>query len=151
MAAAKITPDISIQTMRRIILRTIAVSGLRDAQVRYYSGAGPGGFALSHDECVEPTFYVMVSRLSFFSIWAISLTRVFCSQVINGRAAPDPSKGVSVVTSAVPIKPASFATVKSVNYLPNAMVVADAHERGADYGVWITERGEFPICISVFP
>ena len=149
MAAAKITPDISIQTMRRIILRTIAVSGLRDAQVRYYSGAGPGGFALSHDECVEPTFYVMVSRLLFISIWAISLTRVFCSQVINGRAAPGPSKGVSVVTSAVPIKPASFATVKSVNYLPNAMVVADAHERGADYGVWITERGKF-ICISVF-
>ena len=57
---------------------------------------------------------------------------------------------MSVVTSAVPIKPASFATVKSVNYLPNAMVVADAHERGADYGVWITERGEF-ICISLFP
>ena len=77
------------------------------------------------------------------------MTRVFCSQVINGRAAPDPSKGVSVVTSAVPIKPASFATVKSVNYLPNAMVVADAHERGADYGVWITERGKF-IRISVF-
>ena len=55
------------------------------------------------------------------------------------------------MTSAVPIKPASFATVKSVNYLPNAMVVADAHERGADYGVWITERGEFSIFISLFP
>ena len=78
------------------------------------------------------------------------MTRVFCSQVINGRAAPDPSKGVSVVTSAVPIKPASFATVKSVNYLPNAMVVADAHERGADYGVWITERGEFSIVFLYF-
>jgi len=25
---------------------------------------------------------------------------------------------------------------KSVNYLQNAMVVADAHERGADYGIW---------------
>ena len=75
---------------------------------------------------------------------------MFCSQVINGRAAPDPSKGVRVVTSAVPIKPASFATVKSVNYLPNAMVVADAHERGADYGVWITERGEFSIVFLYF-
>ena len=56
-----------------------------------------------------------------------------------------------MVTSAVPIKPPSFATVKSVNYLPNAMVVADAHERGADYGVWITERGKFSIFISLFP
>ena len=65
MAAAKIKPNISIHDMRSIILRTIAVSGLRDAQVRYYSGAGPGGFALSHDECVEPTFYVMVNIFLF--------------------------------------------------------------------------------------
>ena len=103
-----------------MILATIAASGLRDAQVRYYAGAGPGGFALSHDECVDSTFYVTV---------------------VAGRAAPDPNKGVAVVTSDVPIKPPEFATVKSVNYLPNAMVVADARERGADYGVWMTERG----------
>jgi 4-amino-4-deoxychorismate lyase len=73
MAAAKIKPNISIHDMRRIILRTIAVSGLRDAQVRYYAGAGPGGFALSHDECVEPTFYVMVinGKLILICVWAI--------------------------------------------------------------------------------
>ena len=73
MAAAKIKPNISIHGMRRIILRTIAVSGLRDAQVRYYAGAGPGGFALSHDECVEPTFYVMVinGKLILICVWAI--------------------------------------------------------------------------------
>ena len=48
--------------------------------------------------------------------------------VVAGRAAPDPNRGVAVVTSDVPIKPPAFATVKSVNYLPNAMVVADARE-----------------------
>ena len=43
-------------SMRAVILATIAASGLRDAQVRYYAGAGPGGFALSHDECVDRPF-----------------------------------------------------------------------------------------------
>ena len=122
MRSAELKPPAgqSLASMRDTILATIAASGLRDAQVRYYAGAGPGGFALSHDECVDSTFYVTV---------------------VAGRAAPDPNEGVSVVTSDVPIKPPKFATVKSVNYLPNAMVVADAHERGADYGVWMTERG----------
>lgn len=122
MRSAKLNPPAgqSLASMRATILATIAASGLRDAQARYYAGAGPGGFALSHDECVDATFYVTV---------------------VAGRAAPDPNRGVSVVTSDVPIKPPAFATVKSVNYLPNAMVVADAHERGADYGVWMTERG----------
>ena len=122
MEAAKLKPPAgqSYASMRAVILATIAASGLRDAQVRYYAGAGPGGFALSHDECVDSTFYVTV---------------------VAGRAAPDPNEGVAVVTSDVPIKPPAFATVKSVNYLPNAMVVADARGRGADYGVWMTERG----------
>lgn len=75
---------------------------------------------MSHDECVRSTFYCVVCR---------------------GRAPPDPNQGVRVVTSPVPIKPPQFAVTKSVNYLQNAMVVADAHERGADYGVWITRDG----------
>ena len=33
----------SLASMRATILATIAASGLRDAQVRYYAGAGPGG------------------------------------------------------------------------------------------------------------
>lgn len=65
----------------------------------------------------------------------------FYCVVVKGRPPPDPNVGVKVVTSPVPIKPPEFATTKSVNYLPNAMVVADAHDRGADYGVWVTEDG----------
>jgi 4-amino-4-deoxychorismate lyase len=121
MASAKIPPPMSLEAMRAVILRTAAASGLRDAQVRYYASAGPGGFALSSAECVRSAFYCVV---------------------VKNRAGPDPTVGVSVVTSTVPIKPPAFATVKSVNYLPNALVVAEAAERGADYGVWRTERGD---------
>ena len=90
MRSAKLNPPAgqSLASMRATILATIAASGLRDAQARYYAGAGPGGFALSHDECVDATFYVTV---------------------VAGRAAPDPNVGVSVVTSDVPIKPPAFA------------------------------------------
>jgi 4-amino-4-deoxychorismate lyase len=56
--------------------------------VRYYASAGPGGFALSADECVRPTFYCVV---------------------VKGRAPPDPTQGVTVVTSPVPIKPPLYA------------------------------------------
>ena len=121
MASAKISPPMSLDAMRAVILRTVAASGLRDAQVRYYASAGPGGFALSAAECVRSAFYCVV---------------------VKTREGPDPTVGVSVVTSDVPIKPPAFATVKSVNYLPNALVVAEAAERGADYGVWRTERGD---------
>ena len=117
MASAKISPPMSLDAMRAVILRTVAASGLRDAQVRYYASAGPGGFALSAAECVRSAFYCVV---------------------VKNREGPDPTVGVSVVTSDVPIKPPAFATVKSVNYLPNALVVAEAAERGADYGVWRT-------------
>lgn len=53
MAAARVTPPFDRDVLRAIVLRTAAASGLRDGQVRYYASAGPGGFALSHDECVR--------------------------------------------------------------------------------------------------
>jgi len=108
-------------SLRAIILRTVAASGLRHAQVRFYAGAGPGGFALSQAECVRPTFYVVVTKC---------------------RAGPDPRVGAAVVTSPVPIKPPPFATVKSVNYLPNALVIEHARENRAEYGLWLTETGD---------
>ena len=45
MRSAKLNPPAgqSLASMRATILATIAASGLRDAQVRYYAGAGPGG------------------------------------------------------------------------------------------------------------
>ena len=89
--------------------------------MRFYAGAGPGGFALSQAECVRPTFYVVVTKC---------------------RAGPDPRVGAAVVTSPVPIKPPPFATVKSVNYLPNALVIEHARENRAEYGLWLTETGD---------
>src|SRR5262249_56213003 len=51
------------------------------------------------------------------------------------------TEGVKVITSTVPIKPPFFARVKSTNYLPNALVIMEAKDHGADNGVFIDHRG----------
>ena len=110
------------EQLRQIIIDTAAASRQRDASVRYWVSAGPGGFGLAPGECVGSSFYVMI----------------FSPQ-------PEPARfyteGVKVVTSTVPIKPPFFARVKSTNYLPNALVIMEAKDHGADNGVFIDARG----------
>lgn len=110
------------QEMRQIIIDTATASGWRDASVRYWLSAGQGGFGLSAAECVGSSFYVMIFR---------------------GQISPESyyTEGMKVITSNVAIKPPYFARVKSTNYLPNALVILDAKDHGADNGIFIDERG----------
>jgi 4-amino-4-deoxychorismate lyase len=110
------------ERLRQIIIDTAAASGRRDASVRYWLSAGPGGFGLGPAECVGSSFYVMIFK---------------------GESYPDSfyTEGVKVITSTVAIKPPFFARVKSTNYLPNVLVVLEAKERGADNGIFVDERG----------
>jgi len=119
---ARIPLPFSSQRLRQIIIDTAAASRRRDASVRYWLSAGPGGFGLAPSECVGGSFYVMI---------------------FTGENYPDSfyKEGLKVVTSTVPIKPPFFARVKSTNYLPNVLVVLEAKDRGADNGIFIDERG----------
>jgi 4-amino-4-deoxychorismate lyase len=110
------------QEMRQIIIDTATASGWRDASVRYWLSVGQGGFGLSAAECVGSSFYVMIFR---------------------GQISPESyyTEGMKVITSNVAIKPPYFAQVKSTNYLPNALVILDAKDHGADNGIFIDERG----------
>lgn len=121
-ALARIPLPFSRDQLRRIILDTAAASGRRDASVRYWLSAGPGGFGLGPAECTGSSFYVIVFKQ---------------------EAYPDSyyTEGIKVVTSQVPIKPPMFARTKSTNYLPNVMVVLEAKDRGADNGIFIDQRG----------
>lgn len=119
---ARIPLPFEPQQLRQIIIDTAAASGRRDAAVRYWLSAGPGGFGLSSGECVGSSFYVMIFRPQ-----------------------PEPehfyTEGVKLVTSSVPIKPPFFARVKSNNYLPNALVLLEARDRGADHGLFLDAAG----------
>src|SRR5918995_2315233 len=48
--------------LRQIILDTAAASERRDASVRYWLSAGPGGFGLGVTECVASSFYVVIFK-----------------------------------------------------------------------------------------
>ncbi len=108
--------------LRSIILETAAASGRRDGAIRFWLSAGPGGFSIDSSECVRSGFYVMVSKAEVY---------------------PEAyyTEGVTVVTSTVPMKAPLFARVKSTNYLPNALVVLEAKEQGAQYGIFMDAHG----------
>jgi 4-amino-4-deoxychorismate lyase len=119
---ARITLPFAVEKLRRIVIDTAAASRRRDASVRYWLSAGPGGFGLGPAECVGSSFYVVVFGAEFY---------------------PDSfyTRGLKVVTSTVPIKPPFFARVKSTNYLPNVLVVLEGKDKGADNGVFIDHQG----------
>jgi 4-amino-4-deoxychorismate lyase len=108
--------------MREIILETAGASGRREAAVRYWASVGPGGFGLAPTECVGSSFHVM--------IYAASKT-----------PASTYTEGLKFITSSIPIKPPYFARCKSTNYLPNALVVMEAKDKGADNGIFIDAHG----------
>jgi len=49
--------------------------------------------------------------------------------------------GASVGISRLPVKPGFFARVKSVNYLPNALMKKEAVDRGCDFMVALDDNG----------
>ncbi|KAF8035817.1 hypothetical protein BT93_C1749 [Corymbia citriodora subsp. variegata] len=70
------------------------------------------------------------------SIRGILIQTVSASQCRKGSL-----RGVKVVTSSVPIKPPQFATMKSVNYLPNALSKMEAEENSAYAAIWLDNEG----------
>ncbi|KAK9807238.1 hypothetical protein WJX73_000814 [Symbiochloris irregularis] len=107
--------------MYRIILETAAASRLMFGSVRYWLSVGRGGFGLSPSECITPTFYVMVT------------SPLEADPLIH-------TKGLRVCTSSVPAKDSFSATVKSTNYLLNALNLFDAEQSGYDQGIFVDEE-----------
>ncbi|XP_010452855.1 PREDICTED: D-amino-acid transaminase, chloroplastic [Camelina sativa] len=116
---AKIPLPFRREDIRRILIQTVSVSGCRDGSLRYWLSTGPGDFLLSPSHCREPALYAIV---------------------IKTNLTTNP-KGVKVVTSSIPIKPPEFATVKSVNYLPNVLSQMEAEAKGAYAGIWVDKDG----------
>jgi len=106
--------------LKQILIDTVAASDCWQGQLRYWITAGQGGFALSSKECVKPNLYAMVT---------------------SDRNTLDPFKGVRVITSQIPVKPPFFATIKSTNYLPNALLMQEAEAAGVDYAIWLDQEG----------
>ncbi|KAF8035818.1 hypothetical protein BT93_C1749 [Corymbia citriodora subsp. variegata] len=116
---AKISLPFDRESIRGILIQTVSASQCRKGSLRYWLSAGPGDFQLSPSGCAEPALYAVVIQ----------------------DQSPFDSRGVKVVTSSVPIKPPQFATMKSVNYLPNALSKMEAEENSAYAAIWLDNEG----------
>lgn len=110
-------PDVLITQFLSLIFLHTACKGLLTGELglagnmRYWLGAGRGSFGISPLECLQTSFYCVAYK---------------------SAESPDPSIGWKVKTSPVPIKDPYFATLKSTNYLANALVALDAQLEGFD-------------------
>ncbi|KAL5697774.1 aminodeoxychorismate lyase [Ranunculus cassubicifolius] len=116
---AKIPLPFDRKTIRSILIQTVSASKCREGSLRYWLSVGPGDFQLSPSDCKQSTLYAIVTQYSTSLV----------------------TSGVKVVTSTVPIKPPQFATMKSVNYLPNALSKMEAEEKGGFAAIWLDEDG----------
>ncbi|CAL5097681.1 unnamed protein product [Urochloa decumbens] len=130
---AKIDPPFPRETMRDVLIQMAAASQCRDGSIKYWLSAGPGDFLLSPNGCTGPAFYAVVIPAS--------------STSASASAAAALRSGMKAITSTVPMKHPFFAGIKSVNYLPNALAVAEAEARGAYAPVWVDEDG----CVAEGP
>jgi len=112
----------SHEALRDIVCATVRAGGRERCLIRIIVSRGPGGFGVDPAECPEPALYVIAYELkpAFMDLH------------------PD---GATAAVVDIPIKPGFLATIKTCNYLPNALMKAAAHAAGADFPIAFDERG----------
>jgi branched-subunit amino acid aminotransferase/4-amino-4-deoxychorismate lyase len=111
------TQDEIIDVMRQVIR-----AGKRnDCLVRVLLSRGPGSFGVNPYDCPKAGLYVIAHKL----------TPSFMD------AHPE---GARCASSAIPVKPGFFATSKTCNYLPNALMKKEAVDKGVDFTISFDER-----------
>ncbi len=122
MAASFLESPVNNERLIEIVRETILAGNHGNCLVRLFVSRGPGSFAANPYETVGSQLYV----------------------IVTAHEPPAPEKcerGVTLVTTDVPIKNDYFATMKNCNYLPNVLMKKEAVDRGADYPVSLDERG----------
>ena len=102
------------EEVEQIIVETVEAAGDPEALVRVIAARGPGGFSVSPADCAEAVLYVIVYPAS----------PPFMAQH---------PEGARVAMGDVPGKPSFFATVKTCNYLPNALLKQAALDQGVHF------------------
>jgi branched-chain amino acid aminotransferase len=114
-------PD-GIDGIRKLVLATLRATGRADSYGRVILSRGPGGFGVNPYESPAPALYILVYELAkpFMEL---------------------KPEGARVKKSTIPQKPSIFATVKSCNYLANAMMKREAVDAGVDFVVGFDAKG----------
>lgn len=120
-AALALTPPCDWEEIPEII-RAVARAGQADqGSIRVLMGRGCGGFGISPEECPQTSLYIIAMQSSSLSE---SVYR----------------KGFTAFRSRIPAKQSYLAHIKTTNYLPNVLMVAEANARGMDIGFSFDEH-----------
>ncbi len=117
-----LTLPVDEQRLVEIIRATVRAGNHGTCMVRLFVSRGPGSFSANPYETVGTQLYVI----------AIAQEPV---------ASEKYEKGVKLITSTVPIKLDTFATMKNCNYLPNVLMKKEAADLGAGFSVTLDEEG----------
>jgi len=117
--AARVDSPLSREDVRRVVLHTAAAARALDGHIRLWASAGRGTFGVSPRGCARGTLY--------------------CVAIPGQRPPRDMEEGWRVVTATVrlPVSP----TVKSTNYLQNALAQMEAEDQECDTAVFVDAEG----------
>lgn len=120
--ASMLDMPVSRIQMEEIALCTIAAGNSPDCLIKLLVSRGPGGLSANPYECPARQVYAVAA-------------------VLRVPAEEKYRDGVELISSSVPIKQDYLATIKSCNYLPNALMKKEAEDAGAHFAVSIDEQG----------
>ncbi len=112
-AAMFLTPPCSWERIREIIIEVAAAGKEKTGQMRILLGRGEGGFGIDPAECPTASLYVVAYRF---------------------HTKPESwfEKGLKGYRTSIPAKQSYVARVKNTNYVPNALMIREGKEKGAD-------------------
>lgn len=112
----------SEDALAEITRQTILAGGKRDCLIRVLVSRGPGSLGVNPYDCPAPGLYILVYELK--------------PSFMEAHPA-----GARVISSEQPVKSGVFATIKTCNYLPNALLKKEAADAGADFAIAFDEAG----------
>mmetsp|Transcript_9791 Transcript_9791/g.32088 ORF Transcript_9791/g.32088 Transcript_9791/m.32088 type:complete len:341 (+) Transcript_9791:556-1578(+) len=134
-AAARIPLPFPREQLEQVIVDTVAAAGVHDyGMCKYWLSAGRADFNISPKQCKRSSFYLVVLAT-------------------EPLAEPGLRAACAEATVSVPLKPPFLATMKSNNYMLNALVAMEAEDKGGEHGLQITPEGtiaEGSICNYAF-
>lgn len=108
-----LTPPVSWERIRELVLETAAAGKDPLGQMRILLGRGPGGFGIDPFECPEASLYLIAYRF---------------------HAKPESwfENGLKGYRTSVPAKQPYMAKLKNTNYVPNMLMIREGREKGMD-------------------
>lgn len=121
-AGIHLQPPCPWEEIREIILQTAAAGGERTGMMRMLLGRGPGGFGIDPAESPQSSLYIVAYRFT-------------------PRTEEWYLKGLKGFRTSIPAKQGYLARIKNANYLPNVLMVREAHSKGMDVPFCFNEQG----------